>query len=137
MYRKAKTIYYFFAALMELVIFNHIFKIILFINLYLKKTEPFQYSKRPNKNENIFYILTFKSITYEQYESVVHSSFVMWLTKFGNLIRITSLEEIIYIINILTSDMRPAYPRLLYVGYLQIYSNHQAKRRDVWTGVTR
>lgn len=58
------------------------------------------------------------------------------LTKFGKLLRSTSLDELPELFNILKGDMAIVGPRPLLVRYLPLYSEHQKHRHDVRPGFT-
>src|SRR5690606_30649883 len=58
------------------------------------------------------------------------------LTKIGNLVRETSLDEIPQLINVLKGDMSLIGPRPLLVQYLPLYSKEQARRHEVRPGIT-
>lgn len=58
------------------------------------------------------------------------------LTKFGKLLRSTSLDELPELINILKGDMSVVGPRPLLVQYLPLYNEHQARRHEVRPGFT-
>lgn len=58
------------------------------------------------------------------------------LTKFGKLLRSTSLDELPELINILKGDMAIVGPRPLLVEYLPLYNEEQKHRHDVRPGLT-
>lgn len=58
------------------------------------------------------------------------------LTKFGRLLRSTSLDELPELVNILKGDMAVVGPRPLLVRYLPLYNEHQARRHEVRPGFT-
>ena len=58
------------------------------------------------------------------------------LTKFGKLLRSTSLDELPELFNILKGDMAIVGPRPLLVRYLPLYNDHQKHRHDVRPGFT-
>lgn len=58
------------------------------------------------------------------------------LTKFGQLLRKTSLDELPELWNVLKGDMSLVGPRPLLVEYLPLYSKEQMKRHDVRPGIT-
>lgn len=58
------------------------------------------------------------------------------LTKFGKLLRSTSLDELPELFNILKGDMAIVGPRPLLVRYLPLYNEHQKHRHDVRPGFT-
>ena len=58
------------------------------------------------------------------------------LTRFGRLLRSTSLDEIPELINVVRGEMSLVGPRPLLMEYLPLYSSHQVRRHDVRPGVT-
>jgi len=58
------------------------------------------------------------------------------LTKFGKLLRSTSLDELPSLWNVLKGDMSLVGPRPLLVEYLPLYSSNQARRHEVKPGIT-
>ena len=58
------------------------------------------------------------------------------LTKFGKMLRSTSLDELPELINMLKGDMSVVGPRPLLVRYLPLYNEHQARRHEVRPGFT-
>ena len=58
------------------------------------------------------------------------------LTKFGKMLRSTSLDELPELINIIKGDMAVVGPRPLLVSYLPLYNEHQARRHEVRPGFT-
>lgn len=58
------------------------------------------------------------------------------LTKFGRLLRSTSLDEIPELVNVIKGEMSLVGPRPLLMEYLQFYSKEQARRHEVRPGVT-
>lgn len=137
MYKKLiKPICDFFAALIGLIILSPIFIVVFFINLYVNKGKPFYYSLRPGKNNRIFSIIKFKSMTDEVDEHGEPLPNHMRITRFGDFIRKNSLDEIPQLINVLKGDMSLVGPRPLHVEYLPLYSKEQARRHDVMAGIT-
>ncbi len=58
------------------------------------------------------------------------------LTKFGNIVRSTSLDELLQLVNVIKGDMSLVGPRPLLMQYLKRYSSEQAKRHNVKPGIT-
>ena len=58
------------------------------------------------------------------------------LTRFGKLLRSTSLDELPELWNVLKGDMSLVGPRPLLVEYLPLYNEHQARRHEMRPGVT-
>ena len=58
------------------------------------------------------------------------------LTKFGKILRSTSLDELPELINVLKGDMTLVWPRPLLVEYKELYSERQFRRHEVSPGIT-
>ncbi len=91
---------------------------------------------RPGRNEKIFKLYKFRTMTDERDENGELLSDDVRLTKFGKLLRSTSLDELPELLNIIKGDMAVIGPRPLLVQYLERYNEHQARRHDVRPGLT-
>lgn len=92
--------------------------------------------ERPGKNEKIFTLYKFRTMTDEKDEEGNLLSDEVRLTKFGKMLRSTSLDELPELFNILKGDMSIVGPRPLLVRYLPLYNEHQKHRHDVRPGFT-
>lgn len=92
--------------------------------------------QRPGKDGKIFSLYKFRSMTEEKDENGELLPDEMRLTKFGKLLRSTSLDELPEFINILKGDMAIVGPRPLLVEYLPVYNEHQKRRHEVRPGLT-
>lgn len=92
--------------------------------------------RRPGKNEKIFTMYKFRSMTDEKDEFGNLLSDEIRLTKFGKILRSTSLDEIPEFFNILKGDMSLVGPRPLLIDYLGRYNKHQLRRHETRPGVT-
>lgn len=92
--------------------------------------------ERPGKDEKIFKMYKFRSMTDERDENGNLLPDEIRLTKFGKLLRSTSLDELPELFNILKGDMSIVGPRPLLVRYLPLYNEHQKHRHDVRPGFT-
>lgn len=91
---------------------------------------------RPGKNEKIFNMYKFRTMTNKKDKDGKLLSNEKRLTKFGNLLRKTSLDELPEIFCILIGKMSIAGPRPLHVEYLEYYNEEQKHRHDVRPGLT-
>lgn len=91
---------------------------------------------RPGKDEKIFKLYKFRTMTNERDKSGELLPDEIRLTKFGRLLRSTSLDELPSLINILRGDMSVVGPRPLLVRYLPRYNDRQRHRHDVRPGLT-
>lgn len=92
--------------------------------------------QRPGKGGKIFRLYKFRTMTDERDEKGKLLPDEVRLTKFGRLLRSTSLDELPELINILKGDMSVVGPRPLLVRYLDRYNSHQARRHEVRPGFT-
>lgn len=91
---------------------------------------------RPGKNEKIFHILKFRTMTDEKDKDGNLLPDEIRLTKFGQFLRSTSIDELPELLNILKGDMAVVGPRPLLVQYLDRYDDEQRHRHDVKPGLT-
>ena len=92
--------------------------------------------QRPGKDEKIFKLIKFKTMTDECDETGKLLPDVKRLTKTGKIIRSLSIDELPQLINVLKGDMSLVGPRPLLVHYLPLYSREQARRHEVRPGIT-
>ena len=91
---------------------------------------------RPGKSEKIFCLYKFRSMTDECDENGNLLPDNERLTRFGRILRSTSLDELPELLNILRGDMSIVGPRPLLVKYLPLYNEEQRHRHDVRPGLT-
>lgn len=91
---------------------------------------------RPGKNEKIFKLYKFRTMTDERDEKGNLLPDEVRLTPFGKTLRATSLDELPELFNILKGDMSLIGPRPLLVKYLPLYNEFQRHRHDVTPGLT-
>ena len=94
------------------------------------------HQERPGKNEKIFTLCKFRTMTDERDEKGELLPDAVRLTKFGKFLRSTSLDELPELFNILKGDMSIIGPRPLLVSYLPYYSNREKLRHSVRPGLT-
>lgn len=92
--------------------------------------------QRPGKNEKIFNMYKFRTMTDKKDKNGNLLPDEKRLTKFGKLLRKTSLDEIPEFFNILKGDMSFIGPRPLLVSYLPYYTKKEHHRHDVRPGLT-
>ena len=91
---------------------------------------------RPGKNEKIFGILKFRTMTDAKDENGNLLPDEIRLTRFGQFLRSTSIDELPELLNILNGDMSIVGPRPLLVQYLERYNEARKHRHDVKPGLT-
>lgn len=92
--------------------------------------------ERPGKDEKIFRLYKFRTMTNERDENGELLPDEVRLTKFGKWLRSTSLDELPEVFNILNGDMSVIGPRPLLVRYLPRYSKEQHRRHEVKSGLS-
>lgn len=124
--------------LVALFLFILSFPIIILISivLLLKLKNPFFIQDRPGKNEKIFKIIKFRSMTQKISEVNGNQSTYVQLTSFGSFLRKYSLDEIPQLINVIKGDMSMVGPRPLLIKYLPHYSDEQRRRHQIKPGIT-
>lgn len=137
MYAKCiKRVLDFFLSLMALVLLMPLMLVIgLVVRIKLGKPIIFK-QKRPGKNEKIFTLYKFRTMTDKKDENGELLPDEQRLTKFGKWLRSTSLDELPELINILKGDMAIVGPRPLLIEYLPLYNEKQKHRHDVRPGLT-
>lgn len=117
-----------------------IWPILLVITIWLhfanKGAGAFFFQERPGKGAKIFKVIKYKTMTDERDSDGKLLPDAKRLTKVGQFVRKTSLDEIPQLINVLKGDMSLIGPRPLLVQYLPLYSKEQARRHEVRPGIT-
>jgi len=91
---------------------------------------------RPGFKGKPFNMVKFRSMTDERDDADELLSDALRLTRFGKVLRATSLDELPELWNVLKGDMSIVGPRPLMMEYLPFYSSEQARRHDMLPGVT-
>lgn len=137
MYKKyIKRILDFILSLIAIIVLSPIL-LISAILVRIKLGSPVIFKqKRPGKDEKIFTLYKFRTMTDEKDEQGNLLPDSERLTKFGKFLRSTSIDELPELINILKGDMAVVGPRPLLVEYLELYNEEQKHRHDVRPGLT-
>ena len=123
-------------SLLLLILLSPVF-LILIILVKTKLGSPiFFKQERPGKNEKIFKLYKFRTMTDKKDEEGNLLPDAERLTSFGKLLRSTSLDELPELFNILKGEMSFIGPRPLLVEYLDLYNEEQKHRHDVRPGLT-
>lgn len=91
---------------------------------------------RPGKDEKIFKIYKFRSMSDAKDENGNLLSDEIRLGEFGKKLRALSIDELPQLFNVLKGDMSFIGPRPLLIEYLPLYSNEQKRRHNVRPGIT-
>lgn len=137
MYKKyIKRIFDFILSLFALIVLSPVL-VLVFILVRIKLGKPAIFKqKRPGFNEKIFTLYKFRTMTDEKNENGELLPDEKRLTKFGKILRSTSLDELPELVNILKGDMSIVGPRPLAVKYLPYYNEEERKRHSVRPGLT-
>lgn len=126
--------------MLALVAFLLIWWLLAIIAIWLhfanKGAGAFFFQDRPGKDERIFKVIKFKSMTDERDSEGNLLPDAQRLTKVGRFVRATSIDELPQIINVLKGDMALIGPRPLLVEYLPYYTERERKRHSVRPGIT-
>ncbi len=137
MYRIFKRAFDFIFSLVVLVCLSPFLLVItVWLHFANKGAGAFFLQPRPGKDEKIFNVIKFKSMTDERDEQGNLLPDAKRLTKMGRFVRATSIDELPQFINVLKGDMALIGPRPLLVEYLPYYTEREAKRHSVRPGIT-
>lgn len=125
-----------FCSLMALLVFWWLY-VIVAILVRVKLGSPVLFTQeRPGKDEKIFKLYKFRTMTDARDENGNLLPDDVRLTRFGKLLRSTSLDELPEVFNILKGDMSIIGPRPLLVKYLPLYNEEQKRRHEVRPGLS-
>jgi len=131
-----KRILDFIASFIAIVVFSPMFILVALLLLLNNKGSVFFFQKRPGKNEQIFKVVKFKTMTDKKDKNGNLLPDADRLTKLGKFVRKTSLDELPQLINVLKGDMSLIGPRPLLPEYLDLYTPIQKRRHLVKPGIT-
>lgn len=137
MYKKFfKRILDFLLALIGIILFSPLIVTLIFLLMVANRGEPFFFQKRPGKNAEIFTIIKFKTMRDPKNNESELMNQEQRITKIGAIVRKTSLDELLQLVNVLKGDMSLIGPRPLLIDYLPLYNKEQARRHLVKPGIT-
>ena len=119
-----------------LLILSPIMILISIVLMFVNRGSPFFMQTRPGEHGKPFSIIKFKTMNDKLDEEGKLLPDSMRLTKIGQLLRKTSLDEIPQLINVLKGDLSLVGPRPLLMQYLPHYSEEQLQRHNVKPGIT-
>lgn len=124
------------AALFLIILFSPIY-ILVSLLIFVKMGSPILFrQKRPGKDEKIFGIYKFRTMTNETDTKGNLLPDKQRLVGIGKFIRSTSLDELPQLFNVLKGEMSFVGPRPLLIEYLDLYNDKQKRRHDVLPGIT-
>lgn len=134
--RYFKRLIDFVLSLCAIIVLSPVLLILAVLGAIKMKGNPFFTQPRPGKNEKIFKLIKFRTMTNEKDAEGNLLPDEQRLIKYGQVLRSTSLDELPELINILVGDMSIVGPRPLLVEYLPRYNEEQRHRHDVRPGLT-
>lgn len=123
-------------SLTALLVISPLLLILIVIGAIAMRGNPFFTQMRPGKNEKIFKLIKFRSMTCKKDKDGNLLPDEQRLTSYGKFLRKTSLDELPELLNILIGDMSIIGPRPLLVKYLPYYSQEEQRRHSVRPGLT-
>jgi len=127
----------FWISLAALIVLSPLLLIVtIWLHFANKGAGAFFFQERPGKDAKIFKVIKFKSMTDEKdaYGKLLPDA--QRLTKVGRFVRLTSIDELPQLINVMKGDMAFIGPRPLLIKYLPLYTPEQMRRHEVRPGIT-
>ena len=123
-------------SLCALVVLSPVLLVLTVLGALMMKGNPFFTQLRPGKDEKIFKLIKFRTMTCEKDKDGNLLPDDKRLTKYGKFLRSTSLDELPELFNILKGDMALIGPRPLLPEYLPLYNKTQKRRHEVRPGLS-
>ncbi len=132
-----KRFFDFWISLIALICISPILLVVtIWLHFANKGAGAFFFQERPGKDEKIFKVIKFKTMTDERDEEGNLLPDELRITKVGTFVRSTSIDELPQLINVLKGDMSFIGPRPLLVKYLPFYSEEERLRHTVRPGIS-
>lgn len=119
-----------------LTVLSPVLLVLTVLGVIMMKGNPFFTQLRPGKDEKIFRLIKFRTMTCEKDKEGNLLPDEQRLNSYGKLLRSTSLDELPELVNILIGNMSIVGPRPLLVKYLPRYNEEQKRRHEVRPGLT-
>lgn len=126
----------FVLSLMALIVLLPVLLVLIVLGAFKMKGNPFFTQLRPGKDEKIFKLIKFRTMTCETDENGELLPDEQRLTRYGKILRSTSLDELPELINILKGDMSIVGPRPQLVRDMVFMTPQQRRRHSVLPGLT-
>lgn len=134
--KSLKRVLDFLLSTIALVVLSPIIVLLILIGAVAVKGNPFFTQDRPGRNEKIFKLIKFRTMTNEKDANGKFLPDDVRLIPYGRFLRKTSLDELPELINIWKGDMAIVGPRPLLTRYLPFYTEMEKKRHTVRPGLT-
>jgi undecaprenyl phosphate N,N'-diacetylbacillosamine 1-phosphate transferase len=125
-----------FLALIGLFFLLPILIIVTILLLFANQGKPFFFQLRPGLKGEIFKIIKFKTMNDKKDVNGNLLPDAQRLTKIGNFVRKTSLDELPQLLNVISGSMSIIGPRPLLPDYLHMYNDFQNRRHELKPGIT-
>ncbi len=126
----------FFLSFCAIIFLSPIFLILIVVGFFAMKGNPFFTQQRPGREEKIFKLIKFRTMTCETDENGNLLPDDIRLTKYGKFLRSTSLDELPELFNILKGDMAVIGPRPQLVRDMVFMTDIQRARHTVRPGLS-
>lgn len=137
MYSKClKRVFDCILSLLALIILSPLLLVLIIIGAIAMKGNPFFTQLRPGKNEKIFRLIKFRTMSNAKDKDGNLLPDEVRLNRYGKFLRSSSLDELPELINIFLGQMAIIGPRPLLVRYLERYNDEQRRRHAVRPGLT-
>lgn len=137
MYAKCfKRVLDFSLSLFALIVLSPFLLIFILIGAIAMKGNPFFVQERPGKNEEIFKLIKFRTMSNAKDKDGKLLPNKERLNKYGRIIRALSIDELPSLINIIKGDLSIIGPRPLSVKYLPYYTEEERRRHEIRPGLT-
>lgn len=134
--RYIKRVIDFFISFCAIAVLSPILLVLIIVGAIVMKGNPFFVQERPGKNEKIFKLIKFRTMTCEKDNDGMLLPDEQRLTGYGNFLRHFSFDELPELFNILKGDMAIIGPRPLLPEYLPYYTQSERHRHDVRPGLS-
>ncbi len=131
-----KPFFDFFVSLVAVILLSPLYILVYLLLKFGRTKQPLFYQPRPGKNEQVFHIIKFKTMTDAKGAQGELLPDGERLTRIGTMLRRSSLDEIPQLFNVLKGDMSLVGPRPLRTRYLPYYSERESVRHTVKPGIT-
>lgn len=125
-----------FLSFCAIVVLSPILLVLTIVGAIAMKGNPFFTQERPGKDEKIFKLIKFRTMTCERDSDGKLLPDEDRLNKYGRILRSTSLDELPEILNIFVGEMSIVGPRPLLPQYIPYYTEQEKHRHDVRPGLT-
>ena len=131
-----KRVMDFSLSFLAVLVLSPVLLILTVVGTFMMRGNPFFTQQRPGKNEKVFKLIKFRTMSNCKDEEGNFLPDELRLNGYGKMLRKTSLDELPELFNILAGHMSIVGPRPLLVKYLSLYNDEQKHRHDVRPGLT-